>query len=131
MANPVSHPMRIHFGMISEGIRDGFEDNVVERHFEFFAELLESRPHLRRAHHVEFRREIKSRDRTERFRQAPRDRLPDLREGHVLEIALPTDHSFCGRGGCRSWLGTTRSARHRALDVSLDYSSARAGATDE
>ncbi len=57
--------MRIHFGMIGKRVSDSFYHNVVERNLELFADLLESGAHFRRAHHVEFRREIECRNRTE------------------------------------------------------------------
>ena len=121
LADLVGEPVRIDLGMLRQCERDRFDHYVVERRLVLIAHLGELGAHFGGTCRIEFSGEEKRRDGTVRLQEPARDRLSDLRQRDVLEVAFGREPLGCG-GPC----GTAR--RLGVFDVALDDAAARSGA---
>jgi hypothetical protein len=109
--------------MLGQGKSHGFYNYVVEGHLVLIAHLGELHAQLRRSGCVILRREKEGRNWAIRLGEPARDRLSDLSERDVLEVAFRREPIR----GCRP-SGTARG--FGVLDVALDDAPARSTALD-
>ena len=122
-ADAVAEPVRVDLGMLGERGRDRLHQDVVDRHLELVAHLEHRRAHLRHAREIEFGGEIEGRDRTDRLGETLGDRLANLRERDVLEVAVARR-----RAAARAPRQLPLPRWRGRLDVALDDAAARTGA---